>query len=76
MHFSYHLDYTVGRHICFALLPSLQAVWFLPPVVTKFISLQDLKQQYCPLAEEQLAAEKSKVLPVQLCCKEPVLPYE
>lgn len=64
MHFSYHLDYTVGRRIRFALLPSLQAVWFLPLVVTKFISLQELKQQYGPLAEELLAAGKSEALPV------------
>lgn len=55
---------TVGRHVCFALLPFLQGVWVLPPVVTKFISLQELKQQHCPLAEKLLAAEKGEVLPV------------
>ncbi|XP_009318601.1 PREDICTED: rhophilin-2 [Pygoscelis adeliae] len=41
-----------------------RAVWFLPQVVTKFISLQELKQQYGPLAEELLAAGKSEALPV------------
>lgn len=39
---------------------SLQAVRFLPLVVTKFISLQELKQQYCPLAEE-LQLERAKI---------------
>lgn len=34
------------------------------PLFTKFISLQELKQQYCPLAEERFAAEKSEVSPV------------
>ena len=36
----------------------------MPPVFTKFTSLQELKQQRCPLAEELFVAEKSEVLPV------------
>lgn len=59
---SRRLDYTLGRHICFVLLPPSQNVWLLLPVVPVFISLQSLSKQYCPLAEELLAAEKGEVL--------------
>lgn len=71
-HFSNHLDYVVGRDVCFALLPSLQVVGgffflvfcFFATVFIKFISLQELKQQHCPLAEELFLAEKSQALAV------------
>lgn len=38
-------------------------LFFLPPVFTKFISFQDVKHQYHPLAKELFAAGKSEVVP-------------
>lgn len=50
--------------------PLYRPFGLFPPVFAKFISLQELKQQYCPLAEKLFAAEKSEVLPVPAMLQE------